>query len=91
MLQDEERSAAGVGAGTTALSVTGGELSASCRNVYKHILSAGGFLWKVMGMKAALCMQGSDLPNCFSAPASGIHITSENGVLKILNFCLGGE
>lgn len=42
-------------------------------------------------MKAVLCMQGSDLPNRFSAPASGIHITRENGVLKILNFCLGGE
>lgn len=42
-------------------------------------------------MKAVLHMRGSELPNCFSAPASGIHITRENGVLKIPNFRLGRE
>lgn len=57
----------------------------------KHLLSTWGFLWQMMWMKAVLCKQGSDLPNCFSAPASGIRITRENGVLKIPNFCLSRE
>lgn len=74
-----------VGVCTTASSLTGGELSAS----NKHTLYEA--LWQMMGMKAVLCMQGSDLLKCFSAPASGIHITRENWVTKILNFCLGGE
>lgn len=77
----EERSAAGVGACTTAVGFTGGELSAS----NKHRPSPWGFLWQMMVMKAQLCNQGSDLPNCFSAPVSGVDITGENRILKSPN------
>lgn len=44
-----------------------------------------------MGMKAILGMPGSDLPNSFSAPAPRIHVTREDQVLKIPDFCLAGE
>lgn len=45
----------------------------------------------MMGMKTILGMPGSDLPNSFSAPAPGMHVARENGVLKIPNFCQAGE